>query len=133
MVISAIDRSHFATVGGPVSIVSLPVELSCSRCLLRGGLGFCSRLLCFRLHPSLLFLCHNLFSIFHVPLMFPLLHDFRITVRLDETGSCQGGSSMSIVLAANHSPQSREGAGGWNLVPMWGPPLMFLLSIKPLT
>ena len=65
--------------------------------------------------------------------MFPLLHDFRIMVRLDKTGSCQGGSSISIVLSANHSPRSREGAGGWNLVPMWGLPLMFLLSIKPLT
>ena len=49
---------------------------------------------------------------------------------LNKTGSCLGSLSISIVLSANHSPRSRDGAGG-NLVPVGVHPSSSSCSSNP--
>ena len=120
VVTSVIDCSHLFTMAGLVSIARLSVKFFSSHCLLGGGSKFRSRLLLFLLCCStLLFSFQNGLSILRIPFMLIPFHGFQISVRHDETGSCQGGSSISVVLSANHSPWSRDGVGGGNLYP-WG-------------
>ena len=110
--------SAWPRLAGPVLVVQF-VPGFCDR-----GVFLSARRCCLRFKIASLFLTyHSCFRCFA---------NSGSLFGVTKTGSCPGSSSISIVLSANHSPRSRNGAGG-GICTLGGPPLIFLLSIKPIT
>ena len=123
MVIDPVDVSHLSQMHGSVTVAGLPVQLPGSSNLLWGGFWwFGSRCSLFLLGCTLSsFPLQNFVLVPYVPLVFTLFckSGFLLGI-LNPTDVCLWCLSISIVLSANHSPRSGDGAGEENLVPMGG-------------
>ena len=130
VIVHPIDESHLCQMGGPVSMARLSVQFFSSGDLLRRGWWFgLWRLLFLFCCSTFSFALQNFFSVLHVPLRCFAKSGSLLGI-LNKTGSCLGSLSISIVLSANHSPRSRDGAGG-NLTPMGVHPSSSSCSSNP--
>ena len=121
MIIDPINQTHLGQMRGSVSVAGVTVELSGSRNLLWGGCWFgslCSFFWAAR-RSHLRFKISSLCCLYHARFRSLANSGFLLGI-LNTTDFCLGRLSISIVLSANHSPRSRVGAGGGNLVPMGG-------------
>ena len=119
VVISAIDRSHLFTMAVSVLIARLSVKFFSSHSLLGEGgsfsrgcccFFFAAGCCCFRFKmASLFFTYHSSLSCFTVS---------GSWLGMTKVVSVKGVRLIAIVLSDNHSPRSRDGTGGGNLVPI---------------
>ena len=139
MVISTVDKTYLGQMRSPVSLASFLVQGFPSGNLLwvgagglaRGGLAFFWAARGSRFRSKISSWCFW----YHSRLRALWASNIFLLLGISNTSDfCLGRLTLSIVQTTNHRSRSRPGVGRRSQYP-WavGPPLIFLLSIKPLT
>ena len=136
VVIIPVEVAYLGQMLGSVTVASQPVRLSGSSNLLWCG-GWFGRTwgLSFLLAARRSRFCCNSLSLFlRYHSRFACFAFSGVLLGIsNNTANCPGRWTISRVPSANHRSRSRLRGDSRSLYPWGGPPLIFLLSIKPLT